>query len=82
MAKKTGPSTMPNTPTPAARRPGRKHHELAQADAASDESWPQKIIDGADHGRSKHGESLVVQVEDDADHYEGRDPGPGSGKIA
>jgi hypothetical protein len=21
--------------------------------------------------------SLVVQVEDDADHYEGRDPGPG-----
>jgi hypothetical protein len=26
--------------------------------------------------RAKNGVSLVVQVEDDADHYEGRDPGP------
>ena len=32
--------------------------------------------------RTENGVSLVVQVEDDADHYEGRDPGPGSGKIA
>ena len=27
--------------------------------------------------RAENGVSLVVQVEDDADHYEGRDPGPG-----
>ena len=26
--------------------------------------------------RAENGVSLVVQVEDDADHYEGRDPGP------
>ena len=26
--------------------------------------------------RAKNGVSLVVQVEDDADHYGGRDPGP------
>ncbi len=26
--------------------------------------------------RAKNGVSLVVQVEDDADHYEGRDPDP------
>ena len=32
--------------------------------------------------RDEHGVSLVVQVEDDADHYEGRDPGPGLGKVA
>ena len=32
--------------------------------------------------RAKNGVSLVVQVEDDADHYEGRDPGPGLGKVA
>ena len=31
--------------------------------------------------RAKNGVSLVVQVEDDADHYEGRDPGPGLGKV-
>ncbi len=27
--------------------------------------------------RAENGVSLVVQVEDDADHYEGRDPGQG-----
>jgi hypothetical protein len=27
--------------------------------------------------RAENGVSLVVQVEDDPDHYEGRDPGPG-----
>jgi hypothetical protein len=34
--------------------------------------------------RDDNGVSLVVQVEDDADHYEGRDPGPGLslGKVA
>ena len=32
--------------------------------------------------RAENGVSLVVQVEDDADHYEGRDPGPGPGKVA
>ena len=31
--------------------------------------------------RAENGVSLVVQVEDDADHYEGRDPGPGSGNV-
>ena len=30
----------------------------------------------------KDGVSLVLQVEEDSDHYEGRDPGPGLGKIA
>ena len=32
--------------------------------------------------RAENGVSLVVQVEDDADHYEGRDPGPGVCKVA
>ena len=32
--------------------------------------------------KDKDGVSLVVQVEDDADHYEGRDPDPGLGKVA
>jgi len=32
--------------------------------------------------RAENGVSLVVQVEDDADHYQGRDPGPGFGKVA
>ena len=32
--------------------------------------------------RAKNGVSLVVLVEDDAEHYEGRDPGPGLGKFA
>ena len=32
--------------------------------------------------KDKDGVSLVVQVEDDADHYEGRDPSPGLGKVA
>jgi hypothetical protein len=27
--------------------------------------------------RAENGVAVVVQVEDDADHYEGRDPGPG-----
>jgi hypothetical protein len=32
--------------------------------------------------RAKNGVSLVVQVEDDADHYEGRDPGSGLRAVA
>jgi hypothetical protein len=32
--------------------------------------------------KDKSGVSLVVQVEDDADHYEGRDPGPGLAPVA
>jgi hypothetical protein len=41
------------------------------------------ILDDPDVGnrclarKDENGVSLVVQVEDDADHYEGRDPGPG-----
>jgi hypothetical protein len=30
--------------------------------------------------KDKSGVSLVVQVEEDADHYEGRDPDPGTGQ--
>ena len=46
------------------------------------------ILDDSDVGsrclarKDNNGVSLVVQVEDDADHYEGRDPGPGLGKVA
>jgi hypothetical protein len=46
------------------------------------------ILDDPDVGhrclarKDKDGVSLVVQVEDDADHYEGRDPGQGLGKVA
>ena len=32
--------------------------------------------------RAENGVSLFLQVEDDADHYEGRDPGQGAGKAA
>ena len=32
--------------------------------------------------RAENGMSLVVQVEDDADHYEGRDPGQRACKVA
>jgi hypothetical protein len=32
--------------------------------------------------KHENGVSLVVQVEDDGDHYEGRDPGPGLGEVA
>jgi hypothetical protein len=32
--------------------------------------------------RSEDGVLLVVHVEDDADHYEGRNPGPGLGAVA
>jgi hypothetical protein len=34
--------------------------------------------------RDENGVSLIVQVDDDADHYEGRDPSPalGSGEAA
>jgi hypothetical protein len=32
--------------------------------------------------KDENGVSLVVHVEDDADHYEGRDPSPGLGKVA
>jgi hypothetical protein len=31
---------------------------------------------------AKDGMSLVVQVEDDADHYKGRDPGRELGQVA
>ena len=45
------------------------------------------ILDDPDVGnrclaRKDKNVSLVVQVEDDADHYEGRDPDPGLGKVA
>jgi hypothetical protein len=46
------------------------------------------ILDDPDVGgrclarRAENGVSLVVHVEDDADHYEGRDPGEGLGKVA
>ena len=46
------------------------------------------ILDKRDIGsrclvrRAENGVSLVIQVEDDSDHYEGRDPGPGLGKVA
>lgn len=45
----------------------------------------EAILDNPDvrHGclarRDETGVSLVVQVEDDADHYRGRNPGPGVG---
>jgi hypothetical protein len=32
--------------------------------------------------KDDNGVSLVVQVEDDAAHYEGRCPGPGVGEVA
>jgi hypothetical protein len=32
--------------------------------------------------KAENGMSLVLQVEDDADHYLGRDPGPGVGQLA
>ena len=32
--------------------------------------------------RAENGVSLVVPVEDDVDHYEGRDPGQGVCKVA
>jgi hypothetical protein len=32
--------------------------------------------------KDENGLSLVLQVEDDADHYEGRDPDSGLGKVA
>ena len=46
------------------------------------------ILDGSDTcnrclaRRDDTGVSLVVQVENDADHYEGRGPGPGLGEAA
>ena len=46
------------------------------------------ILDDPDVGtrcltrNDQNGVSLVVQVEDDADHYEGRDPDAGLGKVA
>jgi hypothetical protein len=46
------------------------------------------ILDNPDIGngclarRAENGVSLVVEVEDDADHYEGRDPDQGLGKVA
>ena len=32
--------------------------------------------------RDEDGRSIIVQVEDDADHYDGRFPGPGVGELA
>ena len=32
--------------------------------------------------KEESGMSLVLQVEDDADHYTGRDTGPGVGQVA
>lgn len=32
--------------------------------------------------RNDNGVCLVVHVDDDADHYKERDPGPGLGKVA
>ena len=55
------------------------HHNLRQLEA---------ILDDPDTGnrclarRTENGVSLVVQVEDDPDHYEGRDPGQGGCKVA
>ncbi len=46
------------------------------------------ILDDPDVGnrclarKDKNGVSLVVHVEDDVDHYEGRHPGPGLDKVA
>jgi hypothetical protein len=45
------------------------------------------LLDGRNVGngcltRQENGVSLVVQVEEDSLHYEGRAPGPGLGKVA
>jgi hypothetical protein len=52
---------------------------LRQLDAILDN---QDIRNSCLVRRAKNGVSLVVQVEDDADHYEGRDPGPGLCAVA
>ena len=52
---------------------------LRQLDAMLDNP---DISTGSLTRRVENGVSLVVQVDDDADHYEGRDPGPGLGKVA
>jgi hypothetical protein len=52
---------------------------LRQLDAILD---TRDIRKGCLVRRAKNGVSLVVHVEDDADHYEGRDPGPGLGEFA
>ena len=52
---------------------------LRQLDAILDNP---DIRDSCLARRAENGVSLVVQVEDDADHYEGRDPDPGLGKVA
>jgi hypothetical protein len=54
-------------------------HNLRQLDAILDNP---DIGNGCLARKDKNGVSLVVQVEDDADHYEGRDPGQGLGKVA
>ena len=51
---------------------------LGQLDAILDDPDIRNI---ALTRRAENGVSFVVQVEDDADHYEGRDPGPGLGKV-
>jgi hypothetical protein len=49
---------------------------LRQLEAILDNS---DVRNGCLARRDENGVSLVVQVEDDADHYEGRNPGPGMG---
>jgi hypothetical protein len=51
---------------------------LRQLDAILDNP---DIRDRCLERRTEDGMSLVVQVEDDADHYEGRDPRSVSGKV-
>ena len=52
---------------------------LRQLDAILDDP---AIRNGCLTRRAENGVSLVVQVEDDADHYKGRDSGPGVCKVA
>ncbi len=47
---------------------------LRQLDAILDNP---DVRNGCLARRDESGVSLVVQIEDDADHYDGRDPGPG-----
>ena len=51
---------------------------LRQLDAMLD--W-QDAGNGCLARKDENGVSLVVQVEEDADHYDRRDPGPGLGKV-
>ena len=51
---------------------------LRQLDAILDNP---DVRNGCLARRDESGVSLVVQVEDDADHYDGRDPGPGISEL-